>query len=115
MEDRIKISILMDYYKELLTDKQKDIMELYYNEDLSLAEIAEFTNTSRQAIHDLIRRCNKLLVDYECKLRLVEKNNKLRATKELILKKISKLEEESNKKEFKDCLHEIKNIIVEDI
>lgn len=90
-------------------------MELYYNEDLSLAEIGELTNTSRQAIHDLIRRCNKLLVGYEYKLRLVEKNNKLRVTKELIIKKISKLEEGSSKKEFKDCLHEIKNIIVEDI
>lgn len=49
-------------------------MELYYNDDLSLAEIAELNSTSRQAIHDLIKRCYKQFLSYESKLNLLEKS-----------------------------------------
>lgn len=74
MEDRVEISLLMDCYKPLLTEKQKNIMELYFEDDLSLAEIAELNNTSRQAIHDLLKRCYKQLLTYEDKLSLLQKS-----------------------------------------
>ena len=74
MDDRVKISLLVDYYGLLLTDKQYKIMQLYYDEDLSLAEIAELNHTSRQAIHDLIKRCYKILLSYESKLKLLQKS-----------------------------------------
>ncbi|MGL5149998.1 MAG: putative DNA-binding protein [Clostridium sp.] len=74
MEDRVEIALLMDYYSALLTDKQKNVMEMYYEEDLSLSEIAELNNTSRQAIHDLIKRCYKQLLSYESKLNLLQKS-----------------------------------------
>lgn len=115
MEDKIKVSILMDYYKELLTEKQRDIMDLYYNEDLSLSEISEHTNTSRQAIYDVIKRCNKLLINYEKKLKLAEKDAKMRYNKELIIKKINQLCDEKDINIYRNCLLEIKKIIVEDI
>lgn len=109
MEDHIEMSMLMDFYGVLLTDKQQEIMNLYYNENLSLAEISELTNTSRQAVHDIIKRCHKLLLEYELKLKLKEnllkkiekkksafkylENIKKDSTEPVILEKIDRLEE----------------------
>lgn len=88
MEDRFKISILLDHYGPLLTEKQLDIMSLYYNDDLSLAEISEINKTSRQAIYDLIKRCCKQLLVYEKKLELMKKQNYRLRKKDDLMQKI---------------------------
>lgn len=101
MEDRVEISLLMDNYGSLLTEKQINIMELYYNDDLSLSEIAELNKTSRQAIHDLIKRCYKILTNYESKLHLLQKDigrqEKIINFVEYLNLKFSLNEEEINK------------------
>lgn len=64
-------SILLDYYGSLLTDHQLNILEDYFNEDLSMSEIAENNNISKSAVSDIINRSISQLLDYESKLKLL--------------------------------------------
>jgi predicted DNA-binding protein YlxM (UPF0122 family) len=77
IEKTQRINNLLDLYKDLLTDKQQEIMDMYFLYDLSLSEIAEDTNTSRAAVFDLIKRTSKSLENFESKLHLLEKRNKI--------------------------------------
>lgn len=70
--------MLYDFYGELLTEHQKTIYEDAVLHDLSLSEIADEQGISRQGVHDLIRRCDKILADYENKLHLVERFSKIK-------------------------------------
>ncbi len=73
MDEILKQTLLFDFYGELLTNHQKEIYEQFIIEDLSLSEIAKEANISRQGVHDLVKRCDKILEEYEEKLHLVEK------------------------------------------
>ena len=73
----IEIGILLDYYKPLLTKKQKKYLINYFEEDLSLTEIAEMNEVSRQAVYDNIKRGSKILRSYEDKLNFYKKDRKL--------------------------------------
>ena len=77
IEKTQRINNLLDLYKDLLTDKQQEIMDMYFLYDLSLSEIAEDTNTSRAAVFDLIKRTSKSLENFESKLHLLEKRDKI--------------------------------------
>lgn len=69
----MKQALLYDFYGELLTEHQKQIYEDVVLNDYSLSEIAQDRGISRQGVHDLIRRCNNILEEYEKKLRLLER------------------------------------------
>lgn len=73
MEKFVEQTLLYDFYGELLTDRQRQVYESVVLEDYSLSEVAEELEISRQGVHDMIRRCNKTLEEYEAKLHLVEK------------------------------------------
>ena len=70
-EDIYEISMLLDFYGQLLTDSQYKCMDMHYNQDLSLSEIAEELEISRQGVHDFIKRGRAVLSDYENKLGLM--------------------------------------------
>ena len=75
MEKIVEQGLLYDFYGELLTEHQRHIYEDVVFHDMSLSEIAEEQGISRQGVHDLIKRCDKLLSGYEQKLGLVQKFN----------------------------------------
>ena len=68
-----EMCMLFDFYGEILTDKQKDAFDLYYNEDLSLSEISEHLSITRQAVRDAVLRSENILRDMENKLGLIAK------------------------------------------
>ena len=72
MEEILKQALLYDFYGELLTGHQKSVYEDVVLNDCSFSEVAENLGISRQGVHDMIRRCNRLLAGYEEKLHLVE-------------------------------------------
>lgn len=72
-----RVNNLLDLYKDLLTSKQQEVMDMYFLYDLSLSEIALDTNTSKAAVFDLIKRTSKTLENYEAKLHLLEKREKI--------------------------------------
>ena len=92
-------TMLFDFYGELLTEHQRAVYaDALYN-DLSLGEIAEERGISRQGVHDLVKRCDKILLDYENKLHLVERFVKEKET----VKKIWELSKTDDAPEKELC------------
>lgn len=71
MEKIVRMALLLDFYCQLLTEKQRRALELHYSHDLSLGEIAAELEISRPAVHDIIKRSEAILEEYEAKLGLV--------------------------------------------
>ena len=78
MKKFVEQTLLYDFYGELLTEHQRSVYEDVVLNDYSCTEVAQERGISRQGVHDLIRRCDRILEDYEEKLHLVEKFLKIR-------------------------------------
>jgi hypothetical protein len=79
-----RIGKLFDFYSNILKDKHKDVLDLYYFQDLSLAEISEIFDMSRQGVHDLLKRAEGNLENFEKKLGLIDRNDNIREKLELL-------------------------------
>ncbi len=79
LEKTNQVNLLFDFYAPLLKGKQREYLELYYLDDLSLSEIAEEHEVSRQAVYDHIKRAEKQLFEYEEKLQLLKKHEQRQA------------------------------------
>ena len=91
MEERNELIVLFDYYKDLLSDIQIKYFEEYYFNNLSLGEIADLYNVSRNAVHKQIKTCENKLKFYEEKLKVIDKSNK-------ILKEIENVDQKTKEK-----------------
>lgn len=80
MEKIVEQGLLYDFYGELLTEHQRQVYEARVFDNLSLSEIAQDFEISRQGVHDLIKRCDKILQDYEDKLHLLQKFMNIKET-----------------------------------
>lgn len=109
MEKNVQISILLETYGKLLTNKQFQMLDDYYNKDLSLSEIAENEKITRQAVRDNLKKGENKLFEYEEKLGIMKKTLIQEKKIASILSEISKIKENSSDKEIANILEDVKN------
>lgn len=108
MEEKVKISMLCEFYGKLLTDKQYEFINDYYNNDLSLSEIAENNEITRQAVRDIIKKGEKKLFEYEEKLNFMKRTLNQEKKIEKALSELTKIQKDYSDKQVATVLESIK-------
>ena len=111
MEKNVKISILLDIYGKMLTEKQYSLLDDYYNNDLSLSEIAENENITRQAVRDNLKKGENNLFEYEEKLGFMKKTLEQEEKINEILSEIDLLEETLKSDALKNVKNKLKGLV----
>lgn len=97
MDKKLTVSLLLDFYGQVLSEKQFQIMDYYYNDDLSLREISEILGITRQGVHDTIKRSEAFLEELEQSLGLYAKWQKLQQQLESIEGAVKEINCENNR------------------
>ena len=108
MEEKVKISMLCQLYGKLLTKKQYEFIDDYYNNDLSLSEIAENNGITRQAVRDIIKKGEKKLFEYEEKLMFMKRTLNQEKKIEKALSELTKIQKNYSDKQIASVLESIK-------
>ena len=108
MEKNVQISMLCQLYGKLLTEKQYEFIDDYYNNDLSLSEIAENNNITRQAVRDIIKKGEKILFEYEEKLLFMKRMLNQEKRIEKALSELTKIQKDYSDKEIANVLESVK-------
>lgn len=108
MEEKVKISMLSELYGKLLTEKQFEFIDDYYNNDLSLSEIAENNNITRQAVRDILKKGEKKLFEYEEKLMFMKRTLNQEKKIEKVLSELTKIQKDYSDKQIASVLESIK-------
>ena len=116
MAKNLEITVLLDFYGDMLTAKQREFLDLYYNEDLSLAEIAANVGITRQGVRDAIKRAECQLIEMEARLKLVERFKEVQKGLGEIMECATRISAENRKsglsREINDLTVRIKSIAI---
>ena len=104
MDKKVEISMLWQIYGKLLTEKQYEYIDYYYNNDLSLSEIAENDNITRQAVRDIIKKGERKLFEYEEKLLFMKKTINQEQKIQQVLWNLTKIQKDSSDKQVTSIL-----------
>ncbi len=108
MEKQVKISVLLEIYGKVLTEKQYNLLDDYYNNDLSLSEIAENEGITRQAVRDNLKKGENKLFEFEEKLGIMKATITKQETIADILSEITKINSKMSDKEIAEILENVK-------
>ena len=108
MEKQVKISVLLQIYGKLLTEKQYNLLDDYYNNDLSLSEIAENEGITRQAVRDNLKKGENNLFEYEEKLGIMKTTITKQETIADVLSEITKINNKMSDEEIAKILNDVK-------
>ena len=112
MEKKVEVSMLCQIYGKLLTEKQFEFIEDYYNNDLSLSEIAENNNITRQAVRDVIKKGENKLFEFEEKLLIMKKMLKQEKQIQQIIEELNKITETSSDKKIEKILNNVRKELI---
>ncbi len=110
MEKKIEAGLMLDFYGQLLTVRQEEILHMYYDHDLSLGEIAENLSITRQGVYDNIKRAEKVLYNMESKLGLVKRFLEQRYKLEQALNIVNEVEDELKSRNMKETFLKINSV-----
>ncbi len=110
MDDILQLTLLYDFYGELLTEKQKQVYEMHYQNDLSLTEIGEELSISRQAVRDQLKRTERILWGYEEKLQLVARFQAQKKAVKRMQRILEQLEEKKHDEAVRKAVADMKKI-----
>ena len=108
MEKNVKVSMLCEVYGNLLTKKQLSILQDYYDKDLSLSEMAQNQEITRQAVRDIIKKGENKLFELEEKLGIMKKTFKQEEKIAIILSELTKIQKRSTDKQVAEILTHVK-------
>ena len=106
-EKNLNISLLLDFYGDILSERQKDMLDFYYNDDLSLAEIAENYDISRQGVRSVLKKGENILINMEEKLHLAERFSSVQEKSSQIATELEKISLSINNEEISSKIQSI--------